>query len=790
LIFAADVTASVRARAGHEKLATQLAITQERYRTLFDTLPQGVIYHRADGQIIEANPAAGEILGIDPAAMASSSLASSAVMLEDGSLLQPEDFPVMTALRTGAVVADVMMAVPHRRTGELRWLRVTAVPDARDEDGRPQRAYAMFRDMTGQRRAEATIREGAELMGRLRTANVLGVVVVGEDRVHDANDAFLDIVGYSRDDLEAGHISYRGVTPPEWADSDADALQQLRHTGAFRPYEKEYVHRAGHRVPVLVGAAVTSYDPMRWVTYVVDLTARQRAEQERADLLARERAARAEAASAEERLAFMLTAGDLVTATQDRHDLMEHAARLVVHSMADYCMVYLPGRNGTLEAASIAHREADRTVAFTDLREHATPALGGQTVKAAYATGTSHLVHDGAARLARRPDLSPPVRDILARLRPADLLVAPLIAGQRPLGVLAAGRGAGRPGFIRTDVKVLEELARRMAVGLANADISARDHTVAETLQRSVLPDILPEIPGLDLAVRYLPGTDGVEVGGDWYDAFLLDDSRVGLAVGDVVGHNIASASIMSQVRNLLRAYALDKTCPADVLRSTNAALTRLMPEAMATAVFAVLDLTTGNLSYANAGHPPPVCVTGPGQVGYLDGASGAMLGAPGGAFTSGTRQLTPGNGLLLYTDGLIEDRRRDITEGFGQLAGAMREAAGSTADQTCASVQAALLGSSARADDVCLLAARVTALTGAGAMAAGPRWSCRPGYNGCPSARRAGRRASGPGRSRRSGQRGAGAGRCCWRRRPRSSARCPGSSAAGWAAGRAGWRW
>jgi serine phosphatase RsbU (regulator of sigma subunit) len=249
-----------------------------------------------------------------------------------------------------------------------------------------------------------------------------------------------------------------------------------------------------------------------------------------------------------------------------------------------------------------------------------------------------------------------------------------------------------------------------MAVGLANADISARDHTVAETLQRSVLPDNLPQIPGLDLAVRYLPGTDGVEVGGDWYDAFLLDDSRVGLAIGDVVGHNITSASIMSQVRNLLRAYALDQTCPADVLRSTNAALTRLLPEAMATAVFAVLDLTTGNLSYANAGHPPPVCVTGSGQVDYLDGATGAMLGAADGAFTSGTRQLTPGNGLLLYTDGLIEDRRRDITEGFGKLAGAMREAAGSTADQTCATVQAALLGSTARADDVCLLAARVTA--------------------------------------------------------------------------------
>jgi PAS domain S-box-containing protein len=223
LIFAADVTVRVRDRARHERLAAQLAITQERYRTLFDTLPQGVIYHAADGQIIEANQAAGEILGVDPAAMVSWPVAASAALMrEDGSLLQPEDFPVMTALRTGAVVADVMVGTPHGRTGELRWLRVTAVPDARDEDGRPQRAYAMFRDMTEQRRAEATLREGAELMGRLRTANVLGVVVAGEERVYDANDAFLDIIGYSREDLAAGYISYRGVTAPEWAASDAD----------------------------------------------------------------------------------------------------------------------------------------------------------------------------------------------------------------------------------------------------------------------------------------------------------------------------------------------------------------------------------------------------------------------------------------------------------------------------------------------------------------------------------------------------------------------------------------
>ena len=168
-----------------------------------------------------------------------------------------------------------------------------AVPDARDEDARPQRAYAMFRDLTEQRRAEAALREGSELMGRLRDANVLGVVEVGEQRIIDANDAYLDIIGYTREDLAAGRIAWRDITPPQWTGVEQEALAQLRRAGVCRPFEKEYIHREGHRVPVLIGAAVIGRSPLRWTSFVVDLTARQRAERERAELLAREQAAQA-----------------------------------------------------------------------------------------------------------------------------------------------------------------------------------------------------------------------------------------------------------------------------------------------------------------------------------------------------------------------------------------------------------------------------------------------------------------------------------------------------------------
>jgi PAS domain S-box-containing protein len=708
--FAADVTANVQDRLGSEALAEQLLDTQERYQTLFETLPQGVIYYAADGLIMEANPAAREILGIDMAKVLTWPLpTASGAVHEDGSPFLPEELPIKVALRTGEVVVDVIMGVEHARTGELRWLQITAVPDARDADGRPQRAYAMFRDLTEERRVAAALREGAELMGRLRDANVLGVGLIGEDGIHDANDAYLDIIGYSRADLQAGRIDWRALTPEQYRAVEADAAAQLRRTGTCRPFEKEYRHRDGHRVPVLIGAAIASRDPLRWVSFVVDLTARQRAERERAEILARERVARAEADNDRERLTFLLRAGGLVAAAQDRHELLQRACQLVADTLADFCMVFLPDEDG-LRATAIAYRDAGGGTLSVDLTDETVPATHRQAVANAFTTGTSQVVGDVSAWLAHRSEASPMLGDILAGLETETVLAAPLMADQRPLGVLAVGRSASMPGFADTDIAVIEELSRRVGVGLAYADTSARDHSVAETLQRSVLPDALPSIAGLDLAVRYIPGTEGIDVGGDWYDAFPLGDGRVGLVIGDVVGHSIVSASTMGQVRNVLRAYAIDTPDPGDVLARTNAALGRLLPEAMATAVYAVLDLGNGDLRYANAGHPPPVCAIDADRIEYLEDACGTMLGAvSGGAFTPGYRRLAPGASLLLYTDGLIERRRRDIAEGLGALGEAMHAAAGLDAEQTCAAVQLDLLSGATRADDVCLLAARLT---------------------------------------------------------------------------------
>lgn len=707
LMFGIDVSDHVRGRRRLQELADGLARSEERHRTLFETLPPGVVYYSADGSILEANPAARRILGFEPSEITTWPAPTySAAIHEDGSAMRLEELPVVRALRTGQVVTDAVVGVPHGRTGELRWLRVTAVPVTRDEDGRPQRAYALLTDITEQRRAEAALRESTRLLGRLRDANIIGVVVADEEGIQEANDAFLDIVGYTRDDLQSGRLTWDMITPPEWAHVDDESVEQLRRTGACPPYEKDHLHRDGHRVPTLVGAVLLDRNPLRWAKFVVDLTARQRGEQERAELLAREQAARMEARAVQDRIALLLGAGDLVAAAGSRQELLDQAAQLVVPAMSDYCVVFLPTPQGMLRAASVTHRNLARAAILESLRKIEIPPAGPLIVQVAFTQATAQLVTDVSAVMPGWSHAAPEVTDILKRVRPGSAIAAPLLVGRRPVGVAVLGRGNGRPCFTEADMAVIGELSRRLAAGLANVETFARDHTVAETLQYALLPDTPPDITGLDLAVRYLPATGGVHVGGDWYDAFPVGRSRAGLAIGDVAGHGINSASIMGQLRSLLRGYALEHPSPADVLTLTNAAISQFLPEAVATAFYATLDLSTRDLVYANAGHPPALLAVGDGHTEYLDHAPGTMLGASSDAtYHVGHRQLPPGARILLYTDGLIEDRHRDITEGFNALGRAMQQSPAHTAEQTCQLVEAALLGSRTRADDVCILA-------------------------------------------------------------------------------------
>jgi PAS domain S-box-containing protein len=246
--------------------------------------------------------------------------------------------------------------------------------------------------------------------------------------------------------------------------------------------------------------------------------------------------------------------------------------------------------------------------------------------------------------------------------------------------------------------KTMEERLRR---------VYEQEHRVAETLQRSLLPERLPAIEGLALAARYLPAGTGAAVGGDWYDAMELKDGRVALVVGDVVGHGLRAAAVMGQFRNACRAYALVESSPAKVVARLNELVTDGGEDVMATVMYLVLDRETGEVVFTSAGHPPPLVLEASGEARFLEGGRSVPVGASEAAvFREQTGTLIPGSTLFLYTDGLVERRDVLLDHRLAQLAAAAGTAGGELED-VCDQVLSGVLGPIEPADDVALLVVR-----------------------------------------------------------------------------------
>src|SRR5439155_22011454 len=198
---------------------------------------------------------------------------------------------------------------------------------------------------------------------------------------------------------------------------------------------------------------------------------------------------------------------------------------------------------------------------------------------------------------------------------------------------------------------------------------AAREHRIAETLQRSLLPELLPEIPGVVLAARYVPATREAEVGGDWYDVVPLPDGRLGVAIGDVAGHGLRAASTMGQLRMALRAYAIESESPGEVLARMQQLVRALGLPDMATVVYLVFDPDSGLVVFSNAGHPPPLVITQDGVASFLEEGLAPPLGTmPHAEHAEATSRLVPGSTLLLFTDGLVERRGSSLREGLERL--------------------------------------------------------------------------------------------------------------------------
>jgi serine phosphatase RsbU (regulator of sigma subunit) len=286
-----------------------------------------------------------------------------------------------------------------------------------------------------------------------------------------------------------------------------------------------------------------------------------------------------------------------------------------------------------------------------------------------------------------------------------------MVARRHTLGAIGLVR-TDEHRFSPDDVELAADLAGRAALAMDNVRLYQLEHTVAEILQRSLLPE-LPEVPGLEIAAHYVSASSAAEVGGDFYDLLQLPDGTVGIAVGDVVGHDIAAAAAMGNLRGVLRAVIWDaeNPDPAHVLARLDLLVQGLRVAPLTTMVYARAErpVATGGawrLHLANAGHPPVLLRRPDGAVDVLDDAKGLLLGVDAGAHRqTSTYDLPAGWTLIAYTDGLIERPGTDLDQGIRELSARLSATPpGASPRELC---DAAVAGHLDHRDDVALLAVR-----------------------------------------------------------------------------------
>jgi PAS domain S-box-containing protein len=259
----------------------QVPANESLYRAVLDNLVEGVVVHDATGRIVSGNRAAGEFLGLSVEELTGLTPVDPRwhAVHEDGSPFAGDEHPAIVALATGAAVTDLVMGVEHS-SGKTRWLVVNARPLHDGSGGQVTGAVASFRDITERKNAEGAGPLAHARFRRFVDANIIGVVVADADgHVVEANDYYLDLLGVTRDEFDRGTLDWRAFTPPEWLPVDERAIAELRERGVCSPYEKEYLRRDGHRVPVLITDALMPGSIREIAAFVLDITDRKRAEE-------------------------------------------------------------------------------------------------------------------------------------------------------------------------------------------------------------------------------------------------------------------------------------------------------------------------------------------------------------------------------------------------------------------------------------------------------------------------------------------------------------------------------
>jgi PAS domain S-box-containing protein len=604
-----------------------------------------------------------------------------------------DGFGLLAAVRADPALAGIPIVVVSARAGEESAVEGL---DAGADDYLVKPFTAG--ELLARARANVTLARLRRRESAWRTAllNALSdglFVLDSEGTVVEVNEAFGDILGFGPEGLP-----YR-LPHPWWPDTDSDPdgpqrvhrdMTEALATGHGR-WRHRLRHRDGHPVHVetstdllthLVTGQNSAEPEARLVGIVRDVSEEHRAAR-RAETLHHVSGLLASAST--------VAAAAGVLATASREALDAQAAVVYIAASGDAVHLDLEHQLGFTAAAppSPRIRLSEQLITCRAVR-----------------TGTPVWLTDSAAAHTDHeyddPLLAPPARAAAA---------LPLRIGDRRIGAIGLTFAAPRQ-FPDEERRFATTLAAQAAQAFDRAALTDEHSRIAHTLQRSLLPARVPELPGLAIATSYHPAGQHAQAGGDWYDIIALDEDEVAIAVGDVVGSGTAAAAVMGQLRSALAAALMDTHSPARALGLLSRFTTRIDGAAGSTALCVVVNPRTGLLRCSTAGHPPPVLLD-PHHSGeparFLRGGHGCVLGhrTPP-TYTEATARVSAGCTLLLYTDGLIERRGEHLDDSFTRLIDTLSPHAAAHPAELLTSAEVALIPPSGPADDVAIVAARV----------------------------------------------------------------------------------
>jgi PAS domain S-box-containing protein len=530
-------------------------------------------------------------------------------------------------------------------------------------------------------RTEVAELELAEGELRYRTlANVVPQLIWSANasgEVDYVNDRWIVYTGL--DARETRLVGWRGALDDSQPTSLNDAWHASLRTG--QPFSGEYQLREGRSARLRwflitaiairdLGGAVT-----RWIGSCTDIDQQKRIE---------------------EREAFLARAGDRLSASLDMNATLEGIAALVVGRMAVWARVDLLDEENRFVAVTVASSLPDEERALRTLLGRA---------------AGDRLDDIFTAALGRREplvDRDPRAFAGDARgVRTGTAIVVPLTSGEVFLGTLTLVRGdngAPEP----DEIAVARDFGRRAAQALDHARLYERERSTADALQRAMLPQALPQLPGVAFSASYSAASESQRVGGDFYDAFALPDGRVALTIGDVTGHGLEAAVIMGEIRQTLRAASFERAEPAAILDRASKLLVASGRTVFVTAIFGVLDTRTGRFEYATAGHPAPLVYDGT-TLKRLT-TSGLPIGLRDDEGVDFALTLAPHCTLVLYTDGLLEFSR-DLADGERRIEAAIRELDVDDSDHLAGAIMKRVLLDDEPTDDIAILTATLGAL-------------------------------------------------------------------------------